>query len=393
LIEDEEGVKTLPRRSGADERPAPGSPQRRSRKKEERDMADIERDQKKTAADVRGSTQGTYRAVQAVSPGKLELTEKPLVDPPPGHVRVRVEACGVCHTDAATVEGALPIQWPRVPGHEVVGRIDSIGEYVQGWKVGQRVGIGLLAGSCGYCDRCRGGDLVNCRNQGYTGVHTDGGYAEVLVTKASGLVSTPDDLPSAEAAPLLCAGLTTFSALRNAPAKAGDLVAVLGIGGLGHLAVQYARHMGFEVAAIGRGNEKAELARKLGAHHYIDSGATPPAEALQALGGATVVVATVSAGKGMAETIKGLRPRGELLVLGAPSEPIEVSAPDLFFSSRRIEGALTGDPATGDATLRFSMLTGVRPMIETMPLEQAAEAYARMVAGKPRFRMVLTMGS
>ena len=356
-------------------------------------MAEIVRDEKKTPADVRGSKHATYRAVQAVSPGKLELTEKPLVDPPPGHVRVRVEACGVCHTDAATVEGVLPIQWPRVPGHEVVGRIDSIGEYVQGWKMGQRVGVGLLAGSCGYCDRCRAGNLVSCRNQGFTGVQLDGGYAEVLVTKASALVSMPDGLASTDAAPLLCAGLTTFSAIRNAPARAGDLVAVLGIGGLGHLAVQYARHMGFEVAAIGRGREKAELARKLGAHHYIDSAATPPAEALQALGGAALVVATVSAGKGMAETLKGLRPRGELLVLGAPAEPIEVSAPDLFFSSRKIEGALTGDPATGDATLRFSVLTGVLPMIETMPLEKAAEAYARMLAGKPRFRMVLTMGT
>jgi len=356
-------------------------------------MAEIARDQKKAAVDVPSSKPATYRAVQAVGPGKLELTEKALVEPSPGHVRVRVEACGVCHTDSVTIEGVLPVQWPRVPGHEVVGRIDSVGDHVEGWAVGQRVGVGLLAGSCGHCDRCRAGDLVNCRNQGYTGVQFDGGYAEVLVAKATALVSVPDDLASADAAPLLCAGLTTFSALRNAPARAGDLVAVLGIGGLGHLAVQYARHMGFEVAAIGRGAEKAELARKLGAHHYIDSAATPPAQALQALGGAALVVGTVSAGKGMAETIKGLRPRGELLVLGAPSEPIQVSASDLFFSSRKIEGALTGDPATGDATLRFSVLTGILPMIEKMPLERAAEAYARMVAGKARFRMVLTVGT
>src|SRR6476620_5079669 len=195
----------------------------------------------------------TYRAVQAISPGKLELTEKPLLDPNPGHVRIRVEACGVCHSDAGTAEGLFPISWPRVPGHEVVGRIDALGSGVQGWAVGQRVGVGFLGGSCSYCEFCRNGDLVNCLNQEYTGIHSDGGYAEMMIAKASGLVSIPDDLASADAAPLLCAGLTTFSALRNAPAKAGDLVAVLGIGGLGHLAVQYARHMGFEVAAIARG--------------------------------------------------------------------------------------------------------------------------------------------
>src|SRR5215469_9328607 len=222
-------------------------------------MPNIDTAQKKTVADAIGmrQAQSTYGAVQAVSPGKLELTEKPLLDPPPGHVRIRVEACGVCHTDAITVEGVLPIQWPRVPGHEVVGRIDALGDYVEGWAVGQRVGIGLLGGSCGRCEPCRRGDLVNCQNQAYTGVQRDGGYAESMIAKATGLVSIPDDLSSVDAAPLLCAGLTTFSALRNAPAKAGDLVAVLGIGGLGHLGVQYARHMGFEVAAISRGVDTA----------------------------------------------------------------------------------------------------------------------------------------
>jgi propanol-preferring alcohol dehydrogenase len=209
----------------------------------------------------------TYRAVQAISRGRLELTEKTLQAPAPGQVRIRVEACGVCHSDAGTVEGLFPIDWPRVPGHEVVGRIDALGSGVQGWAVGQRVGVGFLGGSCGYCEFCRNGDLVNCRNQEYTGIHYDGGYAEVMIAKASGLVSIPDDLSSVDAAPLLCAGITTFSALRNAPAKTGDLVAVLGIGGLGHLGVQYARHMGYEVAAIGRGSDKAELAKKLGAHH------------------------------------------------------------------------------------------------------------------------------
>src|SRR5580692_9209568 len=225
----------------------------------------------------------TYRAVHAVSPGKLELAEKPLLDPPAGHVRIRVEACGVCHSDSATVEGALPIQWPRVPGHEAVGRIDLIGEGVEGWAAGQRVGVGFLGGSCGYCGYCRDGDLVNCTNQAYTGVQHDGGYAEVMIVKASGLIVVPDDLSSVDAAPLLCAGLTTFSALRNAPARAGDLVAVFGVGGLGHLAVQYAHHMGFEVVAIDRGADRAELSKKLGAHHYIDGSTSDVAKALEAL--------------------------------------------------------------------------------------------------------------
>jgi alcohol dehydrogenase, propanol-preferring len=334
----------------------------------------------------------TYRAVQAVSPGRLELTEKTLQPPGPGKVRIRVEACGVCHSDSGTVEALFPIEWPRVPGHEVVGRIDALGPGVQGCAVGQRVGVGFLGGSCGYCEFCRNGDLVNCRNQEYTGIHHDGGYAEVMIAKPGGLVSIPDDLSSVDAAPLLCAGLTTFSALRNAPAKAGDLVAVVGIGGLGHLAVQYARHMGFEVAAIARGADKVELAQKLGAHHYIDNAATNPAEALQALGGAKVVLITASGGKTVAETFKGLRPGGVSIVLGVGPEPIEVSSMDLIFGSRKLEGALTGDPATGDETLRFSVLSGVFAMIETVPLEEAADAYARMMAGKARFRMVLTMG-
>jgi alcohol dehydrogenase, propanol-preferring len=332
-----------------------------------------------------------YRAVQAVSQGRLELTEKTLPAPGPGKVRIRVEACGVCHSDSGTVEALFPIEWPRVPGHEVVGRIDALGSGVQGWVVGQRVGVGFLGGSCGYCEFCRSGDLVNCRNQEYTGIHHDGGYAEVMIAKASGLVSIPDDLSSVDAAPLLCAGLTTFSALRNAPAKGGDLVAVLGIGGLGHLAVQYARHMGFEVAAIARGAQKTELAKKLGAHHYIDSAATDPAEALQALGSAKVVLVTASSGNTVAETFKGLRPGGVSIVLGVGPEPIVVSSIDLIFGNRRLEGALTGDPATGEETLRFSALSGVSAMIETLPLERAADAYAKMMAGKARFRMVLTM--
>jgi propanol-preferring alcohol dehydrogenase len=332
------------------------------------------------------------RAVQVCKPGRLDVVERELTTPLPGQVRIRVEACGVCHSDSATVDGIFPgVAYPRVPGHEVVGRIDALGDGVQGWAVGQRVGVGFLGGSCGYCSFCRNGDLVNCQNQEYTGIHCDGGYAEVMTARASGLVSIPDDLPSVDAAPLLCAGLTTFSALRNAPAKAGELVAVLGIGGLGHLGVQYARHMRFEAAAIARGADKAELAKKLGAHHYIDSATTDPAAALQALGGARVILITASGGKTVAATFKGLRPGGVTIVLGVGPEPIEVRNMDLIFGARKLEGALTGDPATGDATLRFSALGGVSPMIKAVPLEEAAAAYAKMMAGKARFRMVLTM--
>src|SRR5499425_200230 len=333
----------------------------------------------------------TYRAIQVTKPGRLELTEKAMQAPGPGQVRIRVEACGVCHSDSGTVEGVFPINWPRVPGHEVVGRIDAVGSGVRGWDFGQRVGVGFLGGPCGNCEICRNGDLVNCKNQEYTGIHSDGGYAEVMIAKATGLVRIPDDLSSVDAAPLLCAGLTTFNALVNAPAKAGDLVAVLGIGGLGHLAVQYARHMGFEVAAISRGGNTAELAKKLGAHHYIDSAATDPAGALQALGGAKVILVTASGGNTVAATFKGLRPGGVSIDVGVGPEPIEVTSPDLIFGERKVAGSLTGNPATGDATLRFSALTGVSAMIETVPLEEAAAAYAKMMAGKARFRMVLVM--
>jgi alcohol dehydrogenase, propanol-preferring len=300
----------------------------------------------------------TYRAIQVTRPGEFSEVRKPMADPGPNQVRIRVEACGVCHSDAGTVEGLFPIEWHRVPGHEVVGRIDALGSGVEGWTVGQRVGVGFLGGHCGYCEFCRGGDLVNCRNQEYTGIHQDGGYAEVMIAKASGLVAVPDATASADAAPLLCAGITTFNALRNSPAKAGDLVAVLGIGGLGHLGVQYARHMGFEVAGIDRGTDTVELAKKLGAHHYIDSDVTDPAAALQALGGAKVILVTASGGKTVAASFKGLRPGGVSIDVGVGPDPIELSGTDLIFGSRKLEGSLTGTPATGDATLRFSTLTG-----------------------------------
>jgi propanol-preferring alcohol dehydrogenase len=333
----------------------------------------------------------TYRAVEVSAPNVFRVVERAISEPTAGQVRIRVEACGVCHSDSGTVEGLFPIKWPRVPGHEAVGRIDALGPGVQGWTVGQRVGVGFLGGPCGYCAFCRNGDLVNCRNQEFTGIHHDGGYAEVMLAQASGLISIPDGMSSVDAAPLLCAGLTTFNALRNSPAKAGDLVAILGIGGLGHLGVQYARRMGFEVAAIGRGSESAELAKKLGAHHYIDSAANDPAAALQALGGAKVILITASGGNTVATTFKGLRPGGVSIDVGVGPEPIQVTSMDLIFGERRLAGSLTGNPATGDATLRFSALSGVSAMIETAPLDQAAAAYAKMMAGQARFRMVLVM--
>jgi len=334
----------------------------------------------------------TYRAVEVRRPKEFAEVRKPIQDPGPNEVRIRVEACGVCHSDSATVEGLLPgLTFPRVPGHEVVGRIDALGSAVQGWAVGQRVGVGFLGGSCGYCEYCRDGDLVNCANQAYTGVQHDGGYAEMMIAKSTGLIAVPDDLSSVNAAPLLCAGLTTFSALRNSSARAGDLVAIFGVGGLGHLGVQYARRMGFEVVAIDRGSDRAELSKKLGAHHYIDTSSTDVAKALEKLGGAKVVLATASGGKAVAAALGGLRRGGSVIALGATDEPIELSAFDLLFRQLGVDGALTGTPSAGDATLRFSVISDVAAMIETMPLERAAEAYARMMSGNARFRVVLTM--
>ncbi len=324
----------------------------------------------------------SYRAVEVRRPKEFAEVRKPLQDPGPNEVRIRVEACGVCHSDSATVEGLLPgLTFPRVPGHEVVGRIDVLGSAVQGWAVGQRVGVGFLGGNCGYCEYCRDGDLVNCANQAYTGVQHDGGYAEVMIAKSTGLIAVPDDLSSVNAAPLLCAGLTTFSALRNSSARAGDLVAIFGVGGLGHLGVQYARRMGFEVVAIDRGSDRAELSKKLGAHHYIDTSATDVAKALEKLGGAKVVLATASGGKAVAAALGGLRRGGAVISLGATDEPIELSAFDLLFKQLGVDGALTGTPSAGDATLRFSVISDVAAMID----------YARMMSGNARFRVVLTM--
>jgi len=335
----------------------------------------------------------TYRAVQVTKPGKLELVERKVEEPSARHVRIRVEACGVCHSDAGTVEGQFPgIAYPRVPGHEVIGKIDALGDGVSGWKVGQRVGVGFLGGPCFVCKPCRHGKFVTCENQGVSGVSSDGGYAEIMIASEDGLSAVPDELSAAEAAPLLCAGLTTFNALRNSPARAGDLVAIHGIGGLGHLAVQYARAMGFRVVAIGRGADKAELAKKLGAHHYIDSDAQEPAAALKAMGAASVILATVPSGKAMSPLIGGLVPGGSLIAVGVAGDAIEVSTLDLVLGTRSVEGSLTGTAIDGEETLAFSVLGNIRPMIETVPLEKAPEAYARMMKGEARFRMVLLTG-
>src|SRR5580658_5914886 len=331
-----------------------------------------------------------YKAVEVTRPGVFTLTERPLTDPPAGQVRLRVEACGVCHSDVATVDAVLPgITYPRVPGHEVVGKIDALGHGVSGWKIGQRVGVGFLGGHCGECQSCRRGDFLNCTKQPVTGAHFDGGYAEVMMAFPSGLVAIPDGLSSVDAAPLLCAGITTFNALRRSIAKPGELVAILGIGGLGHLGVQYAARMGFTVAAVARGAEKQELAKKLGAHHYIDSSAGDPGAALKALGGAKVILATASDSKSMSAIMGGLATRGRMIVVGAGAEAIQISPFQLLFSSVGVEGALTGSPIDNEDTLGFSLLKGIKPMIETVPLEKAEEGYRKMLSNKARFRMVL----
>jgi D-arabinose 1-dehydrogenase-like Zn-dependent alcohol dehydrogenase len=332
----------------------------------------------------------TYKAVEVPTPGTLRVVERSVPEPGPGQVRIRVEACGVCHTDAATVTGVYPgLKLPRVPGHEVVGRIEALGSGVSRWKIGQRVGVGFFGGEDGVCEPCRRGDIVNCLNAVIPGVTVDGGYAEVMIAEARGIASIPDELSSAEAAPLLCAGITTYNALRNAGLRGGDLVAVQGIGGLGHLGVQFARHMGFRTVAIGRGREKEKLAKDLGAHLYIDTAVEDAASVLQRMGGARAILATAPSGDGMGPLVSGLATRGKLIVVGVPFDPIQLSAFPLVFGGRSIYGSLTGTPIDNEDTLAFSVLENIRPMIETVPLEQAADAYARMMQGKARFRMVL----
>jgi len=334
----------------------------------------------------------THKAVEVTSPGVFNLVERPLPSPAAGQVRIRVEACGVCHTDAVTVLGQFPgLTFPRVPGHEVIGRIDQISTDVKNWSVGQRVGVGFFGGADGECEPCRRGDFVNCLNPVIPGITTDGGYAEMMIAEARALAAVPAELSPVEAAPLVCAGITTYNALRNAGLRAGDLVAVQGIGGLGHLGIQFARHMGFHTVALGRGADKEPLARDLGAHTYIDTQTQDGAAALQRMGGAQAILATVPTGAAMGALIGGLAVRGKLIVVGVGGDPMSVDTFPLVFGGRSIHGSLTGTAIDNQDTLDFSVLQNIRPMIEVLPLEQAPEAYARMMEGKARFRMVLKM--
>jgi D-arabinose 1-dehydrogenase-like Zn-dependent alcohol dehydrogenase len=333
------------------------------------------------------------KVAQVSGPGAdFQIVEREIPNPGAGHVRIKVQACGVCHSDVLTKEGLWPgIQYPRVPGHEVAGIIDEVGAGVSEWKKGQRVGVGWHGGHDGTCRECRRGDFRNCRNLKIAGISYDGGYQQYMVAPVEALVAMPETLSDVEAAPLLCAGITTFNALRHSGAFPGDLVAVQGIGGLGHLGIQFANKFGYRVAAIGRGSENAVLAKKLGANVYIDSKATNAAEELQKLGGAKVILATAPNSKAMSELIDGLGPNGKLMVVGATFDPIEVTPVQLIGGSRTIQGWASGIPTDSEDTLRFAELTGVRPMIETYPLEKAAEAYARMMSGHAQFRVVLTM--
>ena len=334
----------------------------------------------------------TYKAVEVSAPGSLRVVERPIPEPGAGQVRIQVEACGICHSDVAVVTGSYPgLKLPRVPGHEVVGRIDALGDAVSRWTVGQRVGVGFLGGEDGVCEPCRRGDMVNCERAVYPGFTVDGGYAEAMVAEARGLVSIPRALQSTEAAPLICAGITTYNALRNAGLRGGDLVAVQGIGGLGHLAIQFARHMGFRTVAIGRGRDKEPLAKDLGAHAYVDTAVEDASRVLQRLGGAKAILATAPSGGAMGSLVSGLAARGKLIVVAVPGDAIQLSALPLVFGSRSVHGTFVGTPIETEDVLAFSVLQGIRPMIETASLDQAAAAYARMTEGKARFRMVLTM--
>lgn len=335
----------------------------------------------------------SMKAAQVPGAGAaFQIVEREIPEPGAGCVRIKVQACGICHSDALTKDGSWPgIQYPRVPGHEVAGIIDEVGAGVAAWSKGQRVGVGWHGGQDNTCLECRRGDFRNCRNLKIPGISYDGGYQEYMVAPVEALAAIPERLNAVDAAPLLCAGITTFNSLRHSGASPGDLVAVLGIGGLGHLGIQFASKFGYKVAAIGRGSENAALAKKLGASVYIDSKAERAADALQRLGGAQVVLATAPSSKTMSEVIDGLRPNGKLIVVGVAFDPIEVTPVQLITGSRAIQGWAGGTPADSEDTLNFAELTGVRPMIETYPLERAAEAYARMMSGGAQFRVVLTM--
>ena len=324
--------------------------------------------------------------------GPFELVERHLPKPGAGAVRVKVEACGVCHSDSVTKEGLFPnIQYPRIPGHEIIGTVDAIGPEVHGWKPGERVGVGWHGGNCGYCDACRHGDAFACQTETLvTGISHDGGYAEYMVAPATALARVPEGLDSVAAAPLMCAGITTFNALRNSGARPGEVVAVLGIGGLGHLGVQYAAKMGFRTVAIARGQDKADFVRQLGAHHYIDSQAEDPAATLKKLGGARVILATATSGAAMSAVQGGLAPAGTLMIVGVP-DSLAIDPIPLILGSRAVKGWYSGTSIDSEDALAFSALTGVRSMNEIYPLSRAAEAYDRMMSGQARFRVVLRM--
>jgi D-arabinose 1-dehydrogenase-like Zn-dependent alcohol dehydrogenase len=334
------------------------------------------------------------RAAQITRPnGPIEIVEREIPEPAAGSVRIKIEACGICHSDAMTKEGGWPdIQYPRVPGHEIAGVIDAVGAGVPGWKTGQRAGVGWHGGHCGYCDSCRRGDFVTCQIAlQISGIAYDGGYAEYMVAPAGALALIPDGLSPIEAAPLMCAGVTTFNPLRNSGARPGELVAVLGVGGLGHLGIQFAVKMGFKTVAIARGMDKEPLARKLGASSYIDSKAQDPSAELLKLGGAKIILATVTNGDAMSATLGGLAVNGKLIILGAAAEPLQVAGVPLLLGRRSILGWPSGSSIDSQDTLSFSVLTGVRAMTEVFPLERAAEAYEHMMSGKARFRAVLVM--
>src|SRR5262245_16720268 len=345
------------------------------------------------ASDRRSKPMATMRVVQVPKAGgDFEIVEREVPRPGPGQVRIRVLACGVCHSDVLTKEGGWPgLTYPRVPGHEVAGVIDDTGPGVREWIKGQRVGVGWHGGQDGTCLACRRGDFVNCANVKVTGFSYDGGYEEYMIAPVDAVARMPESLDPASAAPLLCAGITTFNALRHSGALPSDLVAVEGIGGLGHLGIQFAQKFGYQVVAIGRGPETAALAKKLGASVYIDSAATNPAAELRKLGGARAILATAPSSKAMSALIDGLGLNGRMIVVGASMDPIEVTPVQLIFGNKSLQGWASGTPTDSEDALRFAEMTGVRPMIETYPLAKAAEAYARMMSGKAQFRVVLTM--
>ena len=337
----------------------------------------------------------TGRAMQIPAiGGAFQLVKKEFPDPGPGHVRIRVQACGVCHSDSVTKLGLFPgIVYPRVPGHEVAGVVDAVSADVPLFKKGQRVGLGWHGGHCNYCPPCRRGDFILCEKGQIAGISFDGGYADYVIAPANALALVPDELSDVDAAPLMCAGVTTFNSLRHSGARLGDTVAILGIGGLGHLGVQFAAKSGFHTVAIARGQDKAALAKQLGAHDYIDSAAQDPAAELQKLGGAAVILSTLTSADALAAAVNGLGPNGKLVILGVPEKPFNVNALPLILGNRSIAGWASGTGMDSEDTLNFSSLTGVKPMIETYPLERAEEAYDRMMSGKARFRAVLTTGN